>query len=193
LDVMPASGRMQTKLISKPEQSTVIETPFPPPWVRERPILINFDLWRSLSRAQRDLVILRAVSWLVAVRWFKPGTFQILGVMGLAGGVAEILQADLLGMVMASGLAAVAGTQIWRENRSEALEIEADDAAVRVAQRRGYSEQDAATHLLSAITTIAQIEGRPSLTFSELIRSQNLRKVAGLSPVSVPDTLRKQP
>ncbi len=45
LDIMPASSRMTTKIVSKAEQSKVIDASFPLPWHRERPIYINFDLW----------------------------------------------------------------------------------------------------------------------------------------------------
>ncbi|MCF3424469.1 DUF3318 domain-containing protein, partial [Escherichia coli] len=69
--------------------------------------------------------------------------------------------------------------------------LNADEAAIRVAQRRGYTETEAAEQLLSAIETVAQLEGRPSLNFTELIRSQNLRALAGLSPVGVPNALKK--
>jgi hypothetical protein len=68
----------------------------------------------------------------------------------------------------------------------------ADEAAIRIAQRRGYTESDAAHHLLSALDAIAEIEGRPSLNFTELLRCQNLRAIAGLSTVAVPDRLIKE-
>ena len=68
----------------------------------------------------------------------------------------------------------------------------ADEAAIRVAQRRGYSQTEAAQHLLSAIEAVAQIEGRPSLNFTELIRCQNLRAIAGLSPVGIPEKIKKE-
>jgi hypothetical protein len=44
--------------------------------------------------------------------------------------------------------------------------------------------------LLSAIEAVAAIEGR-SLNFTELLRSQNLRSIAGVSPVGVPDRARQ--
>jgi hypothetical protein len=61
---------------------------------------------------------------------------------------------------------------------------------VRVAQRRGYSEAEAATHLLAAIQTVAELEDRPNLDFNELIRCQNLRVMAGISEISLPKDLR---
>jgi hypothetical protein len=191
LDVLPASGRMMTKLISKPEQPVVIDYPFPMPWRQERPIWINFDLWNRLSRPQRDLLILRTVSWLTGIKWFKPNLYQGLVAAGVVGAVFEMVQVDVVGVAVAGGLAAIAGTQIWRKNKSTQTELDADEAAIRVAQRRGYNETEAARHLLSAIETVAQIEGRLSLSFTELIRCQNLRSLAGISPVGVPENVKR--
>lgn len=192
LDVMPASGRMLTKVVSKPQQTKVVETPFPLPFSRERPIYINFDLWRRLPRTQRDLVILRAVSWLVGIRWFKPDLYQGVVLVGMLGSIVELAQGDAVGLVVAMGLSGIAGSQIWRATRSSESELNADAAAIKIAQRRDYSETEAAEYLLSAIEVIAQLEGRSELNFTELIRSQNLRAVAGLSPVGVPDRVKQK-
>ena len=190
LDVMPASGRMMTKIVSKPEQPIVIDSSFPLPWNQERPIFINFDLWRRLNKPQRDLLLLRTVSWLTGVKWFKPDIYQGAVVAGLLGAMVQLIQGDAVGVVVAGGLTAIAGTRICRTSRSQLSELNADEAAIRVAQRRGYTETEAAQQLLSAIETVAQLEGRPSLNFTELIRSQNLRAIAGLSPVGVPNALK---
>ena len=192
LDVMPASGRMMTKIVSKPEQACVIDSPFPLPWSQERPIFINFDLWRRLAKPQRDLLLLRTVSWLIGVKWFKPDIYQGVVLTGLLGAMVELTQADAVGVVVAGGLMAIATTQIWRGSRSSQTQLNADEAALRVAQRRGYSQTEAAQHLLSAIEAVAQIEGRPSLNFTELIRCQNLRAIAGLSPVGIPEKIKKE-
>lgn len=191
LDVMPASGRMMTKIVSKPEQAIVIDSSFPLPWNQARPIFINFDLWRRLDKPQRDLLLLRTVSWLTGVKWFKPDIYQGAVVAGLLGAMVQLIQGDAVGVVVAGGLTGIAGNRIWRTSRSQQSELNADEAAIRVAQRRGYTETEAAEQLLSAIETVAQLEGRPSLNFTELIRSQNLRAIAGLSPVGVPNTLKK--
>ncbi|AFZ11180.1 hypothetical protein Cri9333_0181 [Crinalium epipsammum PCC 9333] len=192
LDVMPASGRMLTKIVSRPQQSQVIDTPFPLPWSQERPIFINFDLWRRLSKPQRDLVILSKISWLMKIKWFKPDLYQGIVVAGILGGVVEFVQADAVGVIVATGLGAIAGTQIWRNSRSTQNLLEADAAALTVGQRRGYTETEAAQHLLSGIEAIAKIEGRSSLDFTELIRCQNLRAIAGLSPVGVPEQVKRE-
>jgi hypothetical protein len=192
LDIMPASARMTVKLTSKPEQTRIIDAAFPLPWNRERPIYINFDLWSRLTKPQRDLLLLQVVSWLTGVRWFKPDIYQGVVLAGLLGGLVESSQSDVVGVAIAGGLSAIAGFRIWRTNNSQESDLNADAAAIRVAQRRGYSETEAAEHLLSAIEAVAKIEGRSGLTFSELIRSQNLRAIAGLSPVGIPESYKKQ-
>lgn len=191
IELMPASGRMLTKIVSRPQQSTVIETPFPYPWSRSRSIYVNFDLWRRIPKAQRDVLMLRAVSWLINIKWFKPDIYQGIVLVGLLGGIVELAQGDAVGTVVATGLSAIAGTQIWRSTRSSQRELDADEAAIQVAIRRGYTESEAARNLLAGIETVAQIERRPSLDFTELIRTQNLKAIAGLSAVGVPDTVKQ--
>ncbi|MBN3961562.1 DUF3318 domain-containing protein [Nostoc sp. NMS8] len=191
LDVMPASGRMTTKLVSKPEQAKVIDASFPQPWNQARPIYINFDLWRRLTKAQRDLLLLQIVSWLTGVKWFKPDIYQGVVLAGLLGGFLEAAQSDVVGVAVAGGLSAIAAFRIWRTNKSQESELNADAAAIKIAQRRGYSEAEAAQHLLSAIEAVAKIEGRASFNFTELIRCQNLRAIAGLSSVGIPESYDK--
>lgn len=186
LDLMPASGRMRTRIVGKPSQLTVIEYHFPQPWVQERPVWINFDLWSGLSQPERDLSILRTVSWLGASNWFKPDLYQGLTVVGVLGIAVELFQVDAVGVIVSGGLSTIAAIQVWRSSRSLKVEIEADEAAIKVAQRRGYTEVEAARHLLSAIQAIAKLENRSNLAFNELIRCQNLRVIAGLSKAGVP-------
>jgi hypothetical protein len=191
IDLMPASGRMFTKIVSKPEQREVIVAPLPLPW-QTKLIEINFDLWGRLPKPQRDLLLLRSVCWLTSIQWFKPNLYQVLMAAGMVGTIVEAVQTDAVGIITAGGLTALAGTQLWRNNRSPQRSLEADEAAIRVAQRRGYDAADAARHLLSGIESVSRIEDRPSLNFIELLRCQNLRAIARLSPVDVPEILRRE-
>jgi hypothetical protein len=189
-EVMSASGRMTVKIVSKPEQTQVIDTDFPLPWNQERLIYINFDLWERLTKPQRDLLILQKVAWLTGITWFKPDIYQGVVLAGILGGLVESAQSDIVGVAIASGLSAIALLRIWRSNKSQDAELNADNAAIKVAQRRGYTQTEAAGHLLSAIEAVAKIERRSSLDFIALIRCQNLRAIAGLSPVGVPDNFQ---
>ncbi len=186
LEIMPASSRMTVKIISKPEQAKVIDVALPLPWNSDRPIYINFDLWRRLTKPQRDILLLRTVSWLTGVKWFKPDIYQGVAVAGLLGGFVELAQRDVVGIIAAVGLSSMAVLRIWRLNNNQDSEIGADTAAIKIAQRRDYTETEAAEHLLTAIETVAKIEGRQGLDFIELIRTQNLRATAGLSSIGIP-------
>lgn len=191
IELMPASGRMFTKIVSKPEQSVAIAAQFPLPWTQTRLITIHFDLWSQLSQPQRDLLLLRTVSWLAAVQWTKPDLPKRWVGAGAAVVLVEVLRVDAVGIaVTMAGLAALAGTQIWRKSRSHQVELEVDEKAVRIAQRRGYGEAEAAYHLAEAIAAVAQIEGRPSLNIAELVRCQNLRAIAGHTPIDVSEARR---
>ena len=190
LDMMPASGRMLTKIISQPQQSKVIDAPFAPPWNREsRPIYINFDLWRRLPRGQRDLLILRATSSLINIRWFKPDINQLIVLAGTIGLMVETGQGDAVGILIAAGLTAISIRQIWRDNRNIQRELDTDEAAIKVSLRRGYTEVEAAQNLLQGIENAAKIEGRSILNFTELLRSQHLKSLANLSSIDVPEKI----
>ncbi len=54
----------------------MIDAPFPLPWSQERQIYINFDLWRRLTKPQRDLLLLYQVSCLTGVKWLEPDIYQ---------------------------------------------------------------------------------------------------------------------
>ncbi|MDJ0555974.1 MAG: DUF3318 domain-containing protein [Microcoleaceae cyanobacterium MO_207.B10] len=191
LDIMPASGRMMTKIVGKPQQSTIIETPFPLPWKNDRTIYLNFDLWMNLPKGQRDLTMLRTVSWLCEIKWFKPSLNQGIFIVGLVGAISELTQTDVVGVLVAGGLSTIGLTRIWQSNHSIQTELAADEMAIRVATRRGYAESEAASYLLKGIENVARIEGRNNLNFTELVRCQNLRAIAGFSPVGVPENIRK--
>ena len=192
LDLMPASGRMMARLGADPRQSAVIESPFPLPWKPTRPISINFQLWAHLSRQQRDLLLLRTVSWVCNVQWFKPNLNQGMVVAGILGAGVELAQQDAVGIVLAGGLAAIGLRRVWQSNRRSEVELEADETAIRVAGRRGYTETEAARALAEAIEVAARLEGRSGLSFMELVRCQNLKAIAQLSPVGVPESLRQE-
>lgn len=177
IDLMPASGRMYCQILHQPAQSSVIVTKFPLPGI-PRSIQINFSLWNRLPTPQRDLLLLRSVAWLTGIKWLQFDLYQVFFVAGGIGATVELLQGDTVGIATATGFTALAATQLWRNNRKPQRDMEADAEALRVAQRRGYSPADAVRHLLSAIESVARIENRP-LSFSELIRCQQLRSLSG--------------
>ncbi|MGD1932371.1 MAG: DUF3318 domain-containing protein [Leptolyngbyaceae cyanobacterium] len=187
-DLMPASGRMKTRIAIEDRQSTVVETPFPRPWQRSHVITINWGLWQELTVSQRDLLFLHQVCWLMSVKLVKPELYQGVAALGLLGTIFELFQTDAVGIVAAGGLTAIAASQVWRSNTGNQAKLDADDTAIRVAQRRGYSERDAVRHLLEAIETVPLIEGRGGMSYPELLRAQQLK--SRLGTVNTPPTAR---
>lgn len=189
LDLLPASSRMKLRVIPQPQQTEVLTAPFPWPWRTEWPVSINFQLWQTLTEPQRDLLFLRTDRWLRGIAWFRPGWSQGLVLAGSVAVAFQGVQGDGVGVLVGGALAGVALRQLLRNYRSPAYELQADESAVTIAQRRGYTEAEAARALLSAIEQQAQLERR-GLTFNELVRSQNLRVLAGASTVAVPSNYR---
>lgn len=175
LELMPASGLMMIQIVSQPRQLTVIETPFPKPWMKKRPIFINFDLWQSLPQPQRDLLLLRSVSRLCHLQWFKPDWNQGLVVAGGLGMLVEWVQHQPFGLLVAGGACAWGIQRFWKSNYPLQLELETDTLAISIAQRRGYTASEATRHLLHAIETVPKLEKRTGLDPTEVMRCRQLR------------------
>ncbi|MGF1459700.1 MAG: DUF3318 domain-containing protein [Leptolyngbyaceae cyanobacterium] len=191
-DLMPASARMKTRIMIDDRQFTLIETPFPRPWHTSHPIMVNLRLWLELSVSQRDLLFLHHVCWLTSVRIIKPQLYQGVAAVGLVGTLFELFQTDAVGILAAGGLTAIAASQVWRSNTGNQAKLDADDMAIRVAQRRGYSERDAVRHLIEAIEAVPLIEGRGGMNYTELLRAQQLKSRLGTISAPPPERIRTQ-
>ena len=175
-ELMPASGRMLTKIQTQPQHSRVIDYQFPLPWqLGDRIIRINFSLWWELPQAERDLLLLGAVCRLAGIRWLKPDIYQGMTLVGTVGMGWQLWQQDIVGILVAGGLTGLAARQLWQSYKSSERDIEADNQAIKVAVRRGYDNITAIASLLSGIEAITRIENRSTLNYLELLRCQNLR------------------
>jgi hypothetical protein len=186
-DLLPASWRMTTSIKSKPEQPELIASSQILPWAKGTQIEINFRLWRQLIEAERDLLVLREISWRQQTKWLQVGVYQGVGAMAIVGGVVETVQGDVTGIAIAILLGTIGINQILRGNKSSQIQVLADNEAIAVAQKRGYREDEAARALLEAIPAAAKLSGRDKPEFTELIRCQNLKAIAGLSKTPIPD------
>jgi hypothetical protein len=187
-ELMPASARMKTKLTLNDRQMDVIQAEFPVPWRQTHAVSMNLNLWQQLGLPERDLLFLRTVCWVTLANVLKPNWYQAMAGAGLVGGALELFQGDAIGVIAAGGVTALAAWQIWRGVKGPAIDIAADDKAVQVAQRRGYSQTDAAAALIRAIEAVPPLEGRRVLTVNELMRCQNLRVQTGLSEAPIPES-----
>lgn len=188
-DLLPASWRMTTSIKSKPEQLEAISSSQILPWTKGVQIGINFRLWRQLAEAERDLLVLHNISWRLQTKWLQTGAYQGVAAMSLVGGIVEAVQGDVTGIAIAILLGTIGINQIVRGNKSSQVQVQADNEAIEIAQKRGYGEAEAARALLEAIPAAARLMGRNTPEFTELIRCQNLRAIAGLSKTPIPDSV----
>ena len=186
-DLLPASWRMTTSIKSKPEQLEAISSSQILPWTKGVQIGINFRLWRQLAEAERDLLVLHNISWRLQTKWLQTGAYQGVAAMSLVGGIVEAVQGDVTVIAIAILLGTIGINQIVRGNKSSQVQVQADNEAIEIAQKRGYGEAEAARALLEAIPAAARLMGRNTPEFTELIRCQNLRAIAGLSKTPIPD------
>jgi hypothetical protein len=186
-DLLPASWRMTTAIKSTPEQTTPISSLPILPWVKDTQIGINFRLWRQLPEAQRDLLLLHEISWRQQTKWLQTGVYQGVSALSFVGVIVEALQGDVTGIAIALLLGTIGINQILRKNKSSQIQVEADNEAIAVAQKRSYGEAEAARALLDAIPAAARLAGRNTPEFTELIRCQNLKAIAGLSKTTIPN------
>ena len=188
-DLLPASWRMTTSIKSKAELSKPIASLPILPWQKGTQVNIDFRLWRQLPEAQRDMLLLYEVSWRQQTKWLQTGVYQGVAAIALIGGIIETVQGDVTGIAIALLLGTIGINQILRTHKSSQVQVQADNEAIEIAQKRNYSQVEAARALLEAIPAIARLMGRSTPEFTELIRCQNLRAIAGLSKTTIPDTM----
>ena len=178
LDVMPASGRMLVKIVSKSGQSEVIKIPFPFLWNRNnRLIYINFGLWCQLAEGQRDLLILRIIFHLTDIYSFKLNLNQIILLFGVLELFVKAIQQDTLGVSVFGILIIIFMRQFWYGNRSIQKEIDIDKDTIKASVKRGYTKSNAAKNLLEGIENIAKLEGHSLLESKYLIRLEYLQSL----------------
>ena len=188
-DLLPASWRMTTSIKSKAELSKPIASLPILPWQKGTQVNVDFRLWRQLPEAQRDMLLLYEVSWRQQTKWLQTGVYQGVAAIALIGGIIETVQGDVTGIAISLLLGTIGINQILRTHKSSQVQVQADNEAIEIAQKRNYSQVEAARALLEAIPAIARLMGRSTPEFTELIRCQNLRAIAGLSKTTIPDTI----
>jgi Protein of unknown function (DUF3318) len=192
-DLLPASWRMQTKVIGGLERVPLIISTAPVPWANRTKISLNLRLWSQLSRSQRDLIFLQEVAGRLSTRWFAPGIYQGLTLLALCATIWQLTQSDIAGGAVGLLLTLLVADRVKRRQSGLQARLRADEESIRIAQKRGYDQKEAARSLLAGLEAKAMItesNGRADLAvdyqFELLIRCQNLRAIAGISDVVIP-------
>lgn len=126
-------------------------------------IQIDLVKWDSLAIDQRNLLFWHEVARIQNDTIPKDGWEMAALAIGLGGAVGELWVQDGLLLILAMALCGVSGWRLYQKNSGEKLArelIEADDKAIALAQRFGYSLPNAYKSLGSALKTL--IDSTPS-------------------------------
>jgi hypothetical protein len=120
-------------------------------------IQIDMPKWDQLAIDQRNLLFWHEVARVQADTIPKDGWEMAALAIGLGGAVGELWVQDGLLLVLALGLSGVAGWRLYQKNNSERSSqegIDADERAISLATRFGYTLPNAYKSLGSALKTL---------------------------------------
>lgn len=164
--------RLKTLLPPELQSWVIVEgtTEVNPPLIRseeigkdEIEIQIDLAKWDSLAIDQRNLLFWHEVARVQNDTIPKEGWEMAALAIGLGGAVGELWVQDGLLLLLALSLCGISGYRLWQKNSSEKTiteAIEADEKAIALATRFGYSLPNAYKSLGSALKTL--IEMTPS-------------------------------
>jgi hypothetical protein len=154
-------------------------------------VQIDLVKWDNLAIDQRNLLFWHEVARVQNDTIPKDGWEMAALAIGLGGAVGELWVQDGLLLVLAMALCGVSGWRLYQKNSGEKVArelIEADEKAIALAQRFGYTVPNAYKSLGSALKTLIETtpgkrqRSKYEARLSALKRSAN--KVRGKSKES---------
>ena len=164
--------RLKTLLPPELQSWVIVEgsTEVNPPLIRceelgkdEIEIQIDLPKWDNFAIDQRNLLFWHEVAKIQNDTIPREGWEMAALAIGLGGAVGELWVQDGLLLFLALTLCSISGYRLWQKNNNEKTvveAIEADEKAIALATRFGYSLPNAYKSLGSALKTL--IEQTPS-------------------------------
>lgn len=164
--------RLKTLLPPELQSWVIVEgsTEVNPPLIRceelgkdEIEIQIDLPKWDNFAIDQRNLLFWHEVAKIQNDTIPREGWEMAALAIGLGGAVGELWVQDGLLLFLALTLCGISGYRLWQKNNNEKTvveAIEADEKAIAIATRFGYTLPNAYKSLGSALKTI--IEQTPS-------------------------------
>ncbi|VEP18915.1 conserved hypothetical protein [Hyella patelloides LEGE 07179] len=182
--------RLKTLLPPELQSWVIVEgsTEVNPPLIRceelgkdEIEIQIDLPKWDNLAIDQRNLLFWHEVAKIQNDTIPREGWEMAALAIGLGGAVGELWVQDGLLLFLALTLCGISGYRLWQKNNNEKTiqeAIEADEKAIALATRFGYTLPNAYKSLGSALKTL--IDQTPSRRNRKKYeeRLQSLRKSA---------------
>jgi hypothetical protein len=144
-------------------------------------IQIDMPKWDQLAIDQRNLLFWHEVARIQADTIPKDGWEMAALAIGLGGAVGELWVQDGLLLLLAMGLSGVAGWRLYQKNNSDKTvkeAIEADERAIQLATRFGYTLPNAYKSLGSALKTLIDQTPKKKLRSRYQSRLDALKKSA---------------
>jgi hypothetical protein len=144
-------------------------------------VLIDMVKWEQLAIDQRNLLFWHEVGRIQNDTIPKDGWEMAALAIGLGGAVGELWVQDGLLLVLALGLCGVSGWRLWQKNNNEKTIkdlIEADERAIALATRFGYSLPNAYKSLGSALKVLIEQSPKKKLRSRYEARLDALKKSA---------------
>lgn len=144
-------------------------------------IQIDMVKWEQLALDQRNLLFWHEVARIQNDTIPKDGWEMAALAIGLGGAVGELWVKDGLLLLLALALCGVSGWRLWQKNSGEKVMndlIEADERAIALAQRFGYTLPNAYKSLGSALKTLIEQSPKKRLRAKYEARLDALKKSA---------------
>jgi len=144
-------------------------------------IQIDLGKWENISLDQRDLMFWHEVARIQNDTIPKEGWEMAALAIGLGGAVGELWVQDGLLLILALALCGVSGFRLWQKNSGQKTiqaAIDADEKAIALANRFGYSVPNAYKSLGSALKSLIEQTPNRRARKTYETRLQALRKSA---------------
>ncbi len=123
-------------------------------------IQVDLAKWENLSIDQRNLLFWHEVARIQNDTIPKEGWEMAALAIGLGGAVGELWVQDGLLLLLAIALCSVSGYRLWQKNNGDKTlkeSLEADEKAINLATRFGYTLPNAYKSLGSAFKTLIEL------------------------------------
>ena len=144
-------------------------------------IQIDMPKWDQLAIDQRNLLFWHEVARVQTDTIPKDGWEMAALAIGLGGAVGELWVQDGLLLILAMGLSGVAGWRLYQKNNGEKTvkeAIDADERAIQLATRFGYTLPNAYKSLGSGLKTLIDQTPKKKLRSKYQARLDALKKSA---------------
>lgn len=144
-------------------------------------VLIDMVKWEQLATDQRNLLFWHEVGRIQNDTIPRDGWEMAALAIGLGGAVGELWVQDGLLLILALALCGVSGWRLWQKNNNDKVVkdlIEADERAIALATRFGYSLPNAYKSLGSALKVLIEQSPKKKLRSKYESRLDALKKSA---------------